>query len=172
MERKQLQILIMLVKSYKLGNNLLFSPSLFYNLIKRVVWGGGKVEERRRMSPCQMSDLILPLVLSLRTGISPHKLCICGQGQCDKAKAKLKLEKQSSLHPFVHLGRWTGKLLVLLCSFPAVPLLAKHIKHVKHSEEMGCTQKFHRVFLPCGLVDLADLTLMELSTEFYLVTIT
>lgn len=65
MERKKLQILIVFVESYKLGNDLLFSPFLFYNLIKRIVLREGKVEERRGMSPWQMRDLILPPIFSL-----------------------------------------------------------------------------------------------------------
>lgn len=40
-------MLIVLVESYKFGNDLLLSPFLFYDLIKRIVWEEGEVEEGR-----------------------------------------------------------------------------------------------------------------------------
>lgn len=42
---KLLKILILLIENYKLGDGLCFSPFLFYKLVKRIVWGGGKVEK-------------------------------------------------------------------------------------------------------------------------------
>lgn len=71
-------MLIVLVESYKFGNYLLLSPFLVYDLIRRMLWEEGEVEDGRLMSPWQKGDLILPPILSLQRAISSLcKLCIC-----------------------------------------------------------------------------------------------
>lgn len=76
---------------------------------------------RRGVSPWQMRHLILLPVFLLQRDVSPHKLCICVSPMVE-LRLSLNL-RESSLHPFVHQGKWAGKLMVLCC-FPALPLLA------------------------------------------------